>query len=400
MNRPRCRSNLARWGLIFTAFTLTSCQLVPALHFPHLGPQLLAPDGRLHTAEATHAQRRPDGTLLINDQPFFPLGFYHISWARQGTPEDRLRALGQLSHAGFNLMITDLINDDDSSSFGSTLDFAREEGVFVIPFGMASDMRERIKQHPALLGFKVADDANDQLTPQQVSEKNAEFKASYPDKLTYLSLVVANDRPETDYFGTADLIGNQSYPVGMDNIAVTYQVMRSTVTSAQVNGRVPIATLQSFAWTNRQDPPNPAEVRNMTYQALMAGVKGIVYYAYRSQEVDLISEPVLWRALRDIAQEVALLSPLLLNGKFTILQEDPGGPLAAYLSGEGHNGEMQGYLVALNTSRQQKQTVNVTLPEAPQIWDMVGDSTSALHRTGPQVSGTLRPLEVTVVQVR
>ncbi|MFC6619380.1 hypothetical protein [Deinococcus radiophilus] len=360
---------------------------------------MLAPDGRLHTAEATHAQRRPDGTLLINDQPFFPLGFYHISWARQGTPEDRLRALGQLSHAGFNLMITDLINDDDSSSFGSTLDFAREEGVFVIPFGMASDMRERIKQHPALLGFKVADDANDQLTPQQVSEKNAEFKASYPDKLTYLSLVVANDRPETDYFGTADLIGNQSYPVGMDNIAVTYQVMRSTVTSAQVNGRADCHA----AKLRLDQPPGPTESSRGAQHdvpGLMAGVKGIVYYAYRSQEVDLISEPVLWRALRDIAQEVALLSPLLLNGKFTILQEDPGGPLAAYLSGEGHNGEMQGYLVALNTSRQQKQTVNVTLPEAPQIWDMVGDSTSALHRTGPQVSGTLRPLEVTVVQVR
>lgn len=384
---------------LLLAAQLTGCQLLqpsPAT----AGGQTLAPDHRLQEAQSTSVTHRPDGTVLVNGRSFFPFGFYHVSWAWQGTPEGRVQDLQRLSQAGFNLMITEPISDSDSANFTGLLDQAQQAGMFVIPYGLSPENRQRVLQHPALLGFKVADDANVQYTPQQVAERSAQFKALNPAKLTYFSLSVGQERPETPYFAAGDLIGNQSYPIGNDDIGVTYRMMQSAVQSAVAQGNVPIANLQSSFWGATK--PTPAEVRNMTYQALLAGVKGIVYYAYRAPEVDLNAEPFLWKSLQGLSREVALLAPLLLDGELITLNSGTAhAPLAAYLRGQTSGGEWQGYLLTVNTSRRESQSVDLQLPEAPTRWERVGSAeTATLRHDGPQVGGRLAPLQVAVVRVR
>ncbi|WP_135227868.1 hypothetical protein [Deinococcus fonticola] len=347
----------------------------------------------------TVATHRTDGTILVNGQPFFPLGFYHVSWARNGTPERRQQDLSRLAGAGFNFVITEGINELDAANFQSFLKQAQESGVFVMPYGLTPENRRKISASPALLGFKIADDANAQLTPQQVEARNEQFKKATPNKLTYLSLAVAQNRPETPYFSTADLIGNQSYPIGNDDISVTYPMMRSAVQSAHLKGTVPIANLQSFLWGRRK--PSPVELRNMTYQAIMAGMKGVVYYAYRAREVDLNQEPVMWSTLQGVAHEVSFLAPYLLSGELMPLQDGTGSqPLVVYLRGESQEGQKKGFVMALNSSRTADRLVNLKLPEPPTQWKPISTLGRTLNRRGLEVSGRLRPLQVAIYEVK
>ncbi|WP_261665157.1 hypothetical protein [Deinococcus sp. Marseille-Q6407] len=381
---------------------LSSCQMLqPAATDPG-GTALLAPDTQLQEAAATTITHRADGTVLVNGHSFFPFGFYHVSWAWQGTPQRRAQDIQRLAQSGFNLIVTEPVDDQDSASFAGVLDQAQQAGIFVIPYGLSPETQQSIGHHPALLGFKVADDVTTPLAAQQAAGRSEQLRALNPEKLTYLSLAVGQEKPDPALFRTADLIGNQSYPIGNDDISVTYRTMHSAVESALAQGRVPIANLQSSFWGTAK--PTPDEVRNMTYQALLAGAKGVVYYAYRATESDLDGEPFLWRGFQQLSQEVAQLSPLLLDGELLPLSHEADitqAPLTAYLRGRDASSQEQGYLIAVNTNRRQTQTVQLQLPETPTRWDTVGSViTATLEHSGEAVTGTLAPLQVTVVRMR
>lgn len=355
---------------------------------------LLAPDAQLQSGVSTDMTRRPDGTVLVNGQPFFPFGFYHVSWARGGTPLQREKDLQRMAGAGFNVMVTEPTNDNDVAHFGTVLQDAQTAGIFIIPYGLGDDTLKHYKSAPALLGIKVADDANAQWAPQQVWKRSQTINRLAPAKLTYISLSVTRDRNESQFFGAADMIGNQSYPVGNDDIGVVYPMMRSTIQSALSKGSVPIANLQS-APAGRA-APSAAEVRNMTYQALMAGVKGIIYYAYRSKEGDLNRNPALWQSLSAMSKEVALLSPVLLDGQRQELSDGAQGrPLVVTIKGSTAT-----YLLALNNSRKQSQQVQVQLPATPQLWQPVATRNGALSSDGKTVNGKLAPLQVAVYRTQ
>lgn len=361
-------------------------------------PHTQAAVAQLQHGVPTVVTRRADGVILVNGQPFFPIGFYHVSWARSGTPERRQQDLARLARAGFNIMITEPINDVDAANFQFLLKQAQEAGVYIVPYHMTPENRQKISAHPAILGFKIADDAHE-LTPSQVIVRRDESKRAVPQKLTYISLSVARDRLETPFFGTADVVGSQSYPIGNDDIGVTYQVMRNAVLSARQKGTVPIANLQSFLWGRRK--PSPLELRNMTYQALMAGMKGVVYYAYRAREVDLNREPVMWSTLQNVAREINFLSPYLLNGEIIPIQDGTRTqPLAVYLRGESPEGQMKAFILTLNNSRTADQRVNLQLPEPATQWKSLYTQGRPLSRNGQNVSGLLLPLQVAIYEVR
>lgn len=353
---------------------------------------LLAPDPRLLGSASVEVTRRGDGTVLVAGEPFFPLGFYYLPWAPGGTAAQRGSDLQQLARGGFNLMATEPANDQDVAQYATFLDQAQRSGVFVLTYGLPAETVAQVGHHPAVLGFKISDDSNAQLTPAQVQARNLSTKRLSPDKLTYISLAVAEGRPETGYFGTADMVGNQSYPVGNDDISVTYRMMRSAVQSAQARRSVPVANLQTFSWGRGKPAPTVAELRNMSYQALMAGVRGLIYYAYRSREVNLSRNPQLWAGAQSVAREVAQVVPALLDSGRTELSDGRGGrPLVVRFAGEGGS-----YLMALNNSRTQRQKVDLSLGAEPELWLPLDRQSGGLTLSGSRVVGDLAPLQVAV----
>lgn len=370
-------------GALLGPCLLNACTLLsPA-------PLVMAPGPQ--QATETSVAHRQDGTIMINNRPFFPFGFYHVSWAAGGTIDQRLGDLKKLGSSGFNLLITEPLSDQDVTQYSSFLESARSNGVYVLSYGLSLSSVARVEHEPSVLGFKLADDSNALTTPQQILQRRAAIKKIAPNKLTYISLSVGYDRPETRYFGVSDMVGNQSYPIGDDNINVVYNVMRSTVTSALAHNTVPIANLQTFAWSPGRPLPSAQELHNMTYQALMAGVKGVVYYAYRSKEVDLNQQPQLWSELQQLSQQVSLLAPSLLISQRTELADGRASrPLVVTFRGRGGN-----YLMALNNSRSQLQEVKVKLPGRVLLTPLFGTDADLTVST-QTVQGHLKPLEVAI----
>ncbi|MEF2277593.1 hypothetical protein V3W47_04720 [Deinococcus sp. YIM 134068] len=365
--------------------------LVPLLTVLSLSLSSCLPAGR--GADETWVTHRRDGTLLVNGRPFFPFGFYHLAWAEDGTAQGRLDDLREIGRGGFNVVWTEPLSG--AQEFGPLLEAARRSGVYVVAHELAPAAAREVAAHPALLGFTLMDDSNRQSTPRAIRQLQREYKRLAPRKLTYISLSVGVDRPERAFFGVSDAVGNQSYPVGdpVDRIGVVYPAMRQTVLSAARRGVVPIANLQTFAW-ERRDLPSEAEVRNMTYQALMAGVKGVVYYAYRTEGHDIGEDPAAWRAAQVLAGEVRTLAPTLLDGKRTELLSGRGDEALAVLV-ERLRGPW--YLFVLN-NRETSREVRVRVPGVSRLTPVFGGATLEMERG--VVEGTLPSLAAQVYEVR
>jgi hypothetical protein len=333
-----------------------------------------------------------NGDLRINGQPFFPFGFYHISWADQGTAAQRLRDVKIIAEAGFNTMLTEPIRSTEQE-MPTLLRAAQREKLLIVAHGIGLGSVRGLMEQPSLLGFTLMDDSNYNSTPAAVAELQTAYKAAAPHKLTSLTLALAMDRPESGFFGVSDVVSNMSYPIGgTDEIGVVYSVMRRTVEQAAQRGVVPVASLQTFAWP-KQRWPTPAELRNMTYQALMAGVKGVVYYSYRSGGNQITDHPELWSAAQAMALQVRQLSPSLLSGvrrEFTPAGESPTIRAVQY-SGAGVT-----YLMVLNSSAQ-AQPVKLALPGAGRLRPLFSSST--LKMQAGTLSGTLGALGVQVFAV-
>ena len=96
--------------------------------------------------------------------------------------------------------------------------------------------------------------------------------------------------------------------------------------------------------------PTGTEFRSMSYLALMAGAKGIIYYVYQDSSFDILKSGDLWEAAKDFPTEIADLTPFILDGQYEQLIAQKG----LYVGLWKLNGEQR--LVAVNT---EKDTVDV-----------------------------------------
>ncbi|MGY2895359.1 hypothetical protein [Deinococcus sp. UYEF24] len=343
-------------------------------------------------AAQTQVGIQPNGSIRVNGQAFFPFGFYHISWADKGTAGQRLNDLTTMANAGFNVMLTEPIKDTNQEML-PLLRLAEQKKLFILAHNVQPTSVKLLAQQPSLLGFTLMDDSNYNSSPAVVARLQDTYKALAPHKLTSITLAVSSDRPERGFFGVSDSVSNMSYPIGgADELGVIYQVMRQTVQESQARGVVPLASLQTFAWPERRWPSGP-ELRNMTFQAVMAGIKGIAYYSYRSGGNLITDHPELWNTAQSMAQQIRQLSPSLLNGERRELKPDGQNP--ALIAVE-FRGPSVTYLITLNTSSQ-TQPFGLTLADTRKLRPLFSDSAMAFN--GGRLSGTMAPLGVQVYEV-
>lgn len=278
-----------------------------------------------------------DGTILVNGKSFFPLGIYHNSqnspdWSTTG--KRRLNDLQEIAKAGFNT-----VHPEIGGNYKSDELFLKEAlrlGVYVLP-NFSYDNRIAIiskhKNNPAILGWDIADDVdhpNNKFTPAKIMKWHRETKQIDNNRLTYTSGAFLNNIEP--FIHTSDIVGFQSYPIDYDPadkkpkpLRNSYYNYYSLLTAKLDNNgnssepilekRTIIANLQVFPWKNK--PPNAHEVRNMTYSALINGVKGILYFTYFDGKWDLPIHKDLWNGIKSLVPEINTLTPVLLNGALT-----------------------------------------------------------------------------------
>jgi hypothetical protein len=337
---------------------------------------------------------QPNGTLLANGQAHFPMGFYHVSWA--GNAAKRLADLKAISAMGFNTMnVTMLDPVDDLSTFRRLLDEAasRNMRLFVEDFNDAAILA--LKSHPAVMGWMVADDCNNLITPAELGRRHRHVKSLDPAHLTYTSMAITYANSHDGYFGNADAVGNQSYPVdGGDSLNVVYPMMQRLVKQSTATGTLPIANLQTFKWAGGEYP-TAAELNSMTNQAVAAGVKGILYYAYLDKTNDLAQYKGLNTELKKLARELKALAPVLTMGER--VNVPTASNAAAHLWTYGGRRYLQVSSLHLTAS----QKVTVTLPRAAtSLVPLFAGRPSGMTVKGTAVTGTLGAISTHWYEVR
>jgi hypothetical protein len=251
------------------------------------------------------------GVCHVRGKPFFPLGMYHVAWS--ASREQMLKCLEDLADAGFN---TVHMSCTDLDVYQEVLDRAQSLGVYVIVEGLgaASPGLQRFKNHPAILAWNSGDEPDcANVAPEQVGVNVDAIRDVDPSHLVYTT--VANPDLLERYAPYADVFSNDPYPLTGENtntIAVANATARAraAVGPARALWMVP----QCFGYT--KGPwviPTPAQERSMTYQAIIEGANGLIWYTYDDIQFKVLEHPELWAMLKQLTSEVTVLMPTLLD---------------------------------------------------------------------------------------
>jgi hypothetical protein len=260
---------------------------------------------------------------FADGKPFFPLGMYHVAWS--ATKEQMLKCVEDLAAAGFNTVHTSCTNLE---TYQEVLDRAQALGLKVIPegIGAGSPALQRFQNHPAILAWNSGDEPDCANVPPEQVGRNIDAvrdtDASHP-----LYTTIANPGVLLQYAPYVDVFSNDPYPISGGNkntIAVANQTAqaREAVQRKRPLWMVP----QCFGYPDGPwDVPTPAQERSMTYQALIEGANGLIWYVYDDKKFKVLDHPELWAMMKQLVAEIKTLTPVLLDPAYEA-QRFQGGP--------------------------------------------------------------------------
>ncbi|MEG4806455.1 hypothetical protein QUA82_01245 [Microcoleus sp. F8-D3] len=345
---------------------------------------------------------RADGTAMVKGKPFFPFGFYHVSW--QSTADVRINDLREIAAAGFNIIHASFKRFEKFEEYEKFLDEAERIGIYVltefelVPTVDPIQVVNKFKNKSAIFGWSIADDVDsnkDGFTVNQILDLHCKFKTADPAHITYIS--GSKENKISNFINTADAVGVQAYPVGLKLPLTSVKYIISIARDAAPKNRLIIGNLQSFRWYGEgAEIPTFDEVRNMTYQAILAGAKGIIYYTYYDREWSLREHPDLWMGIKSLVPEMQAISSFLLEGDFKTIETGAKNILAGIWVHQNQN-----LAVFINTSYDRTPQVAIKLPgNVREVQPMFSSHASGMSFKNGQLSGFLNPLEVRVYSLK
>lgn len=304
----------------------------------------------------------------------FPIGIYSI-------PEGEL---AEVAAAGFNCTVN--YNTDPAAS-KAYIEAAAKAGLQVVAYaiypqkqleepGGDAKLAEAVKLRkdmPNLLAWYLTDEPElNKQSPELITRLNATVKALDPRHPT--CLVIALPQHYGPYARIADVFMVDPYPMPSEPISNVYKRVAKGISDS--GGRTVWCIPQSFSWAvwhGKHKPgdvhrPAPDEVRNMTYQALAAGAKGIIYWVYKGSKYYVRDFPEQWEADKRMARELNRIAPIVAYGKDSSAVSLVAGAGVRALS-KSYGG--RDYAIVVNLCRQ-KRSVEISAPGAAELTDIFG----------------------------
>lgn len=356
-------------------------------------PQPATPDQRADEGVAIRA----DGTLLVDGQPFFPFGF--ALYPRYRTDEFTPETLEAIAAGGFNTLhapIRDNYPDLLADAHRLNIRLLAEIYPYELDDAGIVTAISSVKDLPGLLAYAIADDVDDggYYTPQLVARINQLVKQVDDQHPTYISGYIPAQISR--FMETADIVAMQSYPIGKTNedlarLSHVNSALSEAVAAGKPFNRPIIANLQAFTWPEQREP-TAIEIRNMTYQALLNNVRGIIYYAYNDGVWQIERHPQVLQAVQSLAPEIERLAPALLDGVYTPLHSDNQDVLAAQWIHDNSR-----YIIVVNTAAL-ASAVAIAIPELAhgQAEPLFAERPAGMVIENGQLSGNLDALAVHV----
>ncbi len=278
------------------------------------------------TASLSVSTLRSDGTMLVNGQPFFPVGYYAEGY---NTLTQNNYAANTISAAGFNTIFTEH-DAMSNSNFSAFLNNCAAKGIYnILSFwdpSTAIDAKMNsfipmFKNKPSVLVWCIGDDASTLGSESDILRKHNLARSLDASHLTYESF---NDQVRTRVIRTVSQSAGQSYvkflPGDLMDGYGAWPAFVDIVTRCKAAGKTPYANLQTFKWDSGSNflYPSAAECDVQSYMSIVAGMKGILYYTFKDYTISStinISQPALWDASVKVASEInSTLKDVLLNG--------------------------------------------------------------------------------------
>ncbi len=170
---------------------------------------------------------------------------------------------------------------------------------------------ERYRDHPALLAWYLIDE------PTETGVAARHTRAAYRQVREldpYHPVYLVNNRPYAyaDHIDASDILGIDVYPIPRYPITRVREYMQEA--RGVSLGRKPVwLVAQAFGGVEHWPrSPTPGELRNMVYQGVVHGARGIMFYRYCREDERHIQPPELWREVRTLAAELTDLTPALV----------------------------------------------------------------------------------------
>lgn len=318
-----------------------------------------------------------DLALLVNGQPFFPIGIYHMQ------AED-LPAIAEL---GFNTVQGWEWGHEYAQNF---LDAAQTNELKVI-LEMGNILRRsqeipqlvaKFKNHPALLAWYVFDEPYEaqHLFCESVRDR---FHAADPNHPTFmLSFAPERFRQEQTL---GDIFSVDPYPLPNPMLTGVTKWTKQAVEATRGNRPVWLVN-QSFGMET------PEQLRAMAYLSLVNGARGFLWYPWNDGEEEkkgLKHHPHLHATVKALTAEIKELAPLLLGQHRRSFSLEGGNIHGIFLADE--NGR---HLIAVNESPE-SSSGTIEIPGAPPSTVLKAKSgTSELSLSAGKVNLELGPYEV------
>jgi len=319
--------------------------LVLAGLFLHRSVQAASRNGAVVTINS-------DLVLVVNGEKVFPIGFTTGPPPGAKTPEGK-NGMRELAHAGGMFMRTGSAggrpwNSETIAREKQWMDAAAKNGMYCWPFlrelasigsqntkreAMLREVVNRFKNHPGLLVWKGADEPEwGNLPVEQLTRAYQIIKQLDPHH-PIVTIQAPRGTVESlrPYNVASDIIGMDIYPLGyppgghslLTNKNLSLVGDHTRIIMEVADGKLPVWMVLQVAWSGVVKPgktlrmPTFPEERFMTYQAIINGARGVLFFggnltkAMSPEDAKLGWNWTFWRrVLRPVVEEIGRNSPL------------------------------------------------------------------------------------------
>ena len=318
--------------------------------------------------EVAHCQFRPDGTMLLDGKPFFPFGFYDVILWNLAEPV-RTEIVTNLSNWGYNTALMCVKKTEvppESDVYSKFLDFCQEKNFKVLVGFIPEDSNlvtratTSIGRHPSVIGWSINDEpAAHNYPPSEVRRVSDMVHVGSPDRFTYTAMCLPGNAFR--YSPHVGVIATDPYP-DKGPLSCIWENLTTVRGGITYGGASQWVCLQAHGGQGHVKVPEvtPRMFRSQAYVAVMAGAKGILYYAYRDHRFIITKASTeLQEAVAKFPSEFNRITPYVLDGKMTVVS-DGGKDKKLYAA----TWEMDGKTVYVAVNAGREGTVEATVPFA------------------------------------
>jgi hypothetical protein len=256
---------------------------------------------------------------------------------------------------------------------------------------------ETLGKHPGLAGFYTMDERPADQVPL-VFRQYRHLAAGAPGSVTYGVLGDGWESQAPLWRDALDVMGLDPYPItkpsGQNPLAMVGEWTRLGQDAVK-SSRPVWMVLQYFPLTSEGGWPTEAELRAMSWMAIIEGARGVLYWSFGEKGLAWVKDPrdkeARWAQLVRVTKEIKALEPVLLAPDAAVVVRETSGGTVRTLGKATADGR---YLFAYNTRSSPTRVTWTLAAPATETTDL------ATGRPGPRVDDGAITVELAPYEVR